>query len=167
LKYNGFHFFLPWQTFCLGVGQRGEDGILERGNPMARILVIEDDEEMRSLLEDFLKDEGYEADSANNGSEAFHKLAQEPFDLLITDIRMPGLTGLDILSAVKKFQLEMPVIVITAFGGEEVYRRSMVRGADGYLEKPVHFHKLRSLIHELISPKEKMEGGCGKDMTCS
>ena len=140
---------------------------LKGDNPMARILVIEDDEEMRSLLEDFLKDEGYEADSANNGSEAFHKLAKEPFDLVITDIRMPGLTGLDILSAVKKFQVEMPVVVITAFGGEEVYRRSIARGADGYLEKPIHFHKLKSLIHELISPKEKMEEECSKDVSCS
>ena len=135
-------------------------------NTMARILIIEDDKEMRSLLEDFLKDEGYEADSANSGSEAFGKLAREPFDLVITDIRMPGLTGLDILSAVKKFQLEIPVIVITAFGGEEVYRRSMARGADGYLEKPIHFNKLRSLIHDLIFPKKDGERK-GKDMPYS
>lgn len=130
---------------------------LKEQNTMARILIIEDDEEMRSLLEDFLKDEGYETDSANSGSEAFGKLAQEPFDLVITDIRMPGLSGLDILSAVKKFQMEIPVIVITAFGGEQVYRRSIARGADGYLEKPIHFHKLRNLIQELVSPKEKRE----------
>jgi DNA-binding response OmpR family regulator len=122
---------------------------------MARILIIEDDQEMRSLLEDFLKDEGYEADSAHDGLEALAKLAQESFDLLITDIRMPGLNGLDILSAVKKFQFEMPVIVITAFGGEEVFRRSIARGADGYLEKPIRFHKLRNLIQELVSPKRK------------
>ncbi len=134
---------------------------------MARLLIIEDDPEMRFLLEDFLKSEGYEADSAHDGLEALAKLAQESFDLLITDIRMPGLNGLDILSAVKKFQFAMPVIVITAFGGEEVHRRSMARGADGYLEKPVHFHKLTSLIHDLISSKEEMEAGCGKDRTCS
>jgi len=124
---------------------------LKEQNPMARILIIEDDKEMRSLLKDFLEEEGYEADSANNGSEALGKLAHQPFDLIITDYRMPGLTGLDILSAVKKFQPEMPVIVITAFGGEQVYRRSIARGADGYLEKPIHFHKLRTLIHEMVS----------------
>lgn len=129
---------------------------LKGNDPMARILIIEDDEEMRSLLEDFLKEEGYKAVSADNGPEAFHKMAQGSFDLLITDIRMPGLNGLDILSAVKKFQSQLPVLVITAFGGQEVYRRSMARGADGYLEKPIHFHKLKSLIHELISPKEKV-----------
>ena len=133
---------------------------------MARILIIEDDAEMRSLLEDFLEDEGYETDSASSGSEAFRKLAEGIFDLVITDIRMPGLTGLDILSAVKRFQLEMPVIVITAFGGEETYRRSIARGADGYLEKPIHFNKLRSLIHDLIFPKKDGERR-GKDILYS
>ncbi len=124
---------------------------------MNRILIIEDDEEMRSLLADFLKDEGYEADSVDNGSDAFQTLAREAFDLVITDIRMPGLTGFDILSAIKKFQLEIPVIVITAFGGEEVYRRSIARGADGYLEKPIHFHKLRALIRDLVKGRRREE----------
>ena len=118
---------------------------------MGRILIIDDDEEMSALLKDFLKEEGYEADSANSGSEAFGKLAWKSFNLVITDIRMPGLSGLDILSAVKKFQPHLPVIVITAFGGEEVNRRSMARGADGYLEKPIHFQKLRKLIEEMVS----------------
>lgn len=132
---------------------QGKDSMMalhKEKNHMARILVIEDDEEMRSLLEDFLREEGYEADSANSGSEAFGKLAWKPFNLVITDIRMPGVTGLDILSAVKKIQPNMPVIVITAFGGEEVYRRSVSRGADGYLEKPIHFQKLRTLIEEMV-----------------
>ena len=123
---------------------------LKEQNTMVRILVIEDDDEMRSLLEDFLREEGYETDSANSGSEAFGKLAWESFDLVITDIRMPGVTGLDILSAVKQFQPNMPVIVITAFGGEEVYRRSVTRGADGYLEKPIHLHRLKTLIQEMV-----------------
>ena len=134
---------------------------------MARILVIEDDEEMRSLLKDFLSDEGYEADSAHNGSEALLRLARDLFDLVITDLRMPGLTGFDILSAIKKLELGMPVIVITAFGGEEVYRRSMARGADGYLEKPIHFQKLKGLIQELVSSKEKPERRFSKDMPFS
>ncbi len=134
---------------------------------LLRILVVEDDEEMRSLLKDFLADEGYEADSAHNGSEALLKLAKESFDLVITDIRMPGLTGFDILSAIKKLELGMPVIVITAFGGEEIFQRSMARGADGYLEKPIHFPKLKHLIHELVSSEEQIEEGPGKDMPFS
>ena len=116
-----------------------------------RILVVEDDEEMRSLLKDFIEAEGFETDSASNGSEAFRKLAKESFDLIITDVRMPGLTGLDILPGVRKLQPEASIIVITAFGSEEVCRRAFERGATAYLEKPIHFSKLRALIHENVS----------------
>ncbi len=123
-----------------------------------RILVIEDDEEMRSLLKDFFLEEGFETDSVSNGSEAFRKLVREPFDLVITDIRMTGLTGLDILPGIKKLQPETPIIVITAFGSEEVHHRAMERGATAYLEKPLHFHELRTMIHKIISSKAKNRG---------
>lgn len=122
---------------------------------MVRILIIEDDEEMRALLKDFLVEEGVEADSAGNGSAAFRKLAKVSFDIVITDIRMPGLTGLDILPGIKKLQPEASIIVITAFGSEEVRRKSFNRGATAYLEKPVHINGLRTLIEKIVLTKEK------------
>jgi len=115
-----------------------------------RILVVEDDEEMRSLLKDFFEEDGFEIDSVSNGSEAFRRIAREPFDLIITDIRMPGLTGLDILPGIKKLQPEVSIIVITAFGSEEVRRKALERGATAYLEKPILFNKLRTLVHEMV-----------------
>jgi two-component system response regulator ResD len=124
-------------------------------NDKKRILIIEDDDEMRSLLKDFLEEEGYEADSAEKGTYAFKKLMTDPFDLIITDIRMPGYTGLEILPELKKLQPRIPIIVITAFGGEEVHLRALERGANAYLEKPVHLLQLRTLIHKMINSKEK------------
>jgi CheY-like chemotaxis protein len=123
------------------------------GNDKERILVIEDDEEMSALLKDVIEEEGYKTASVNNGSEAFHRLAKESFDLIITDVRMPGLTGLDILPGIKRLQPKAPIIVITAFGSEEVQRKALERGADAYLEKPIHFPKLRTLIYDLVSNK--------------
>ena len=122
---------------------------------MVRILIIEDDEEMRALLKDSLLEEGIEFDSAGNGSDAIRKLSEEPFDLVITDIRMPGLTGLDILPGIKKLQPETRVIVITAFGSEEVRRKSFDRGAAAYFEKPINMNRLKTLIQEMVSAKEK------------
>lgn len=122
------------------------------GNDKKRILVIEDDEEMRSLLKDFFLEEGFETDSVSNGSEAFRKLVKESFVLVITDIRMPGLTGLDILPGIRKLQPEVPIIVITAFGSEEFRQRALERGATAYLEKPIQFNKLRSLVCEMLYP---------------
>jgi DNA-binding NtrC family response regulator len=130
-----------------------------KGNRILRILIIEDDEEMRSLLKDSLEEEGFETDSVSNGSDGLRKLAKEPFNLIISDVRMPGLTGLDILPGIKKIQPEIPVIVITAFGSEEVCHRSMERGAAGYLEKPIRTNKLKTLIHEMTFSKGKMTGG--------
>src|SRR4030065_711772 len=123
-----------------------------------RILVVEDDEEMRSFLKDFIEAEGFEIDSASNGSDAFRILVRELFDLVITDIRMPGLTGLDILPGIRRLQPEAPIIVITAFGSEEVHRRALERGATAYLEKPLHFHELKTMIHEIISSRAKNRG---------
>jgi len=121
-----------------------------------KILVIEDDAEMRSLLKDFIEEEeGYEADSVGDGSEAFRKLAKEHFDLILTDIRMPGLSGMDILPGLKKLQPRSLIIVITAFGSEEVYRRALERGADSYLEKPIHLDELRKLMQKMVSFEEK------------
>ena len=113
---------------------------------------------MRSLLKDFFEEDGFEIDSASNGSDAFRILVRELFDLVITDIRMPGLTGLDILPGIRKLQPEAPIIVITAFGSEEIHCRAMERGATAYLEKPLHFHELRTMIHEIISSKTKNRG---------
>jgi DNA-binding response OmpR family regulator len=124
-------------------------------NDKKRILIIEDDEEMRSLLKDFFKEEGYEADSVDKGTYALKKLMTESFALIITDIRMPGFSGLEILPGLKKLQPDTPVIVITAFGGEEAYRRALERGADAYLEKPVQLLQLRTLIHKMINSGEK------------
>jgi DNA-binding response OmpR family regulator len=123
---------------------------LEYSSPDARVLIIEDDEEMRSLLKDFFVEEGFETDSVSNGYDALGILIKKPFDLVITDIRMPGLTGLDILPRIRKLQPGVSIILITAFGSEEVRRRAYERGATLYLEKPIHFQKLGELIHQLV-----------------
>lgn len=118
-----------------------------------RILVVEDDEEMRSLLKDFLKSEGYEVDSVSNGSEGFRKLAKQVFNLIITDVRMPGLSGLDFLPGIKKLQPQAPIIVITAFGSDDVYQKAFERGASVYLRKPIHLLNLGILIRKLLLTK--------------
>jgi DNA-binding NtrC family response regulator len=120
-----------------------------------RILIIESDQEIRSLLIDFIKDEGYEADSVEKGTYAFKKLMTGSFDLIITDIRLPGFSGLDILPGLKQIQPETPVVVIKAFESEDAYSEARERGANAYLEKPIQLQKLGELIHEIVSSKER------------
>lgn len=117
-----------------------------------RILVVEDDEGMRFLLRDFFEEEGFEVETAEDGSKVVSKLIKKLFDLVITDIRMPGLSGLEILSTLKQIQPGITVVVITAFGSKDVRNRTLARGADAYLEKPIQLEKLKSLVNQLISP---------------
>ncbi len=126
----------------------------ENGTPMVRIMIIEDDEEMRSLLEDFFEAEGFKTDSASNGADALRILSKNHFDLVITDIRMPGLTGLDILPTIRRLKPEIPIIVMTAYASDDARRRSLERGATAYLEKPVHLSKLRTVIREIMLRKQ-------------
>jgi DNA-binding response OmpR family regulator len=124
-------------------------------NSTTHILIVEDDEEMRSLLKEFLEEEGFETECASNGSDALREIVKKPFDLIVTDIEMPGLTGLDILPEMKKLRPEVSIIVMTSFANEEVHRRSLEKGASGYLEKPIHIKKLKALIHEMLSANEE------------
>lgn len=121
--------------------------------PKKRILIIEDDQEMRFLLKDLIEEQPeYEVEEVSDGAEAFPKLMGKYFDLIITDIRMPGLSGLDIIPGLRNLQPGVSIIAITAFGSEEIQRKALARGAQAYLEKPVPLDRLRRLIEELIAP---------------
>ena len=121
-------------------------------NSKRGILIIEENEEVRLLLKDFMKEEGYIIDSADDGSEALEKLVRKAFDLVITDIQIPGLRGLDILPHLKKYQPDVSIIVISAFGGERASVRAFERGATAYIKKPIDLQALKTLIHDLIPP---------------
>ncbi len=112
-----------------------------------RILVIGSDRETRSVIMDFIKNEGYEADSVEKGTYAFQKLMAGSFDLIITDIRLPGFSGLDILPGLKKIQPETPVVVLIE---SEEASRVHGRGANAYLKKPIQLEKLGEIIQEMV-----------------
>ncbi|NWG04216.1 MAG: response regulator [Syntrophaceae bacterium] len=117
-----------------------------------RMLIIGEDEQMGFLLKDFLQKEGVEVEHVKKCTYVFKKLLTESFALILTDIRMRRFNGLDILTGLRKLQPEPPIIVITtAFGGEEVQHEAHEKGATAYLEKPIHFPKLRTLIYENVS----------------
>ena len=120
---------------------------------MVRIMIIEDDEEMRSLLKDFFEEEGFETDSVSNGIDALRMLSKDHVDLIISDVQMPGLTGLDILPRIRRLKPETPIIVMTAYGSNDVRNKSLERGATTYFEKPIRLSQLRTLIREVILRK--------------
>jgi DNA-binding response OmpR family regulator len=102
----------------------------------ANILVVEDDDKMRAGLEETLRERGFRVATAENGTEALRKINEEAFDLVLTDLMMPGIDGMDVLREVKKHRPATRVIMITAYGTIDSAVEAMKHGASDYLVKP-------------------------------
>ncbi len=101
---------------------------------MARILIAEDDEGLRTGLEEMLKEEGYEVVSVENGEDALEKIKNEDFDVLLTDLVMPKMSGMELLAEVKRVKPEVKVIIITAFATIDSAVEAIKKGASDYIE---------------------------------
>ncbi len=104
---------------------------------MARILVADDEQGLRAFVAEALEDDGHTVAQAADGAVAAQRLAKESFDLLITDLKMPRLDGMQLLRQVRTEQPELEVIVLTAFGTVDTAVEAMKLGAFDYLQKPI------------------------------
>lgn len=116
-----------------------------------RILVIDDDKEMCTLLEEVLRSEGFSLTTSSNSGEALKLLKKEDFDVVITDLMMEGLKGLELLQESKRIAPLTPVIIITAFGTIESAIKAMKIGAYDYITKPFPLDEL------ILTVKKAME----------
>ena len=109
------------------------------------ILIVDDELDMLELLEMIIVEKTpHRVVTTNNPLEVPHLLKEEPFDLMITDLRMPGLSGIDLIREAKKIDPDMPIIVITAYGSAQSAEESITGGAYDYITKP--FRKDQILI---------------------
>lgn len=102
----------------------------------SRILVVDDEENMRYMLELLLESEGYDVELAANGTEAIEKIGQEQFDFVICDVKMPKVSGLDVLKFVIESSPYVPVIMISAYGTVDAAIEAIKQGAYDYVMKP-------------------------------
>lgn len=121
---------------------------------MASILVVDDELSMREFLSIFLEKQGYTVLSAENGEKALKMAQEEHFDLAISDIRMPGMSGLELLSRLKPLQPDIAFILITAFASPEDAVIAMKNGAFDYLTKPFNVDEVRRIVKAALSKKE-------------
>jgi len=119
-----------------------------------RILVVDDERSMRELLAIVLRREGYEVILAENGRSAIDTLEREPVDLLISDIKMPDMSGVDVLRAAKKIDQDILGIMITAFASTETAVEAMRLGACDYLSKPFDVDLLKMKVREKIENRQ-------------
>jgi len=119
----------------------------------SRILVVDDEESIREFFQIMLKREGYEVFTASNGLEGFDFLKKNPVDLIISDIQMPEMSGLELLTKVKEVDPEMVVLMITAFGSTEIAVEAMKRGAYDYIQKPFKIDEVKIVIRQALEKR--------------
>ena len=102
-----------------------------------RVMVVDDEEGVRTSWNRFLVGEGFDVTTAEDGETARSHLQEEPVDVVVADLRMPGLDGLQLLEWMKGSQPETRFILLTGYGSEDIERKARELGAYGYLNKPI------------------------------
>ena len=115
------------------------------------ILIVEDEPKMRRLLELQLAEEGFHARTAADAETGLQLLGKEPFDVIVTDFKLPGMSGLDFLHAVKRVNADLPVVLMTAFGTVESAVDAMKAGASDYVLKPFSLAELVLIIRKELA----------------
>jgi DNA-binding NtrC family response regulator len=115
---------------------------------MPTILIIEDEAKMRRLLELNLGDDGFKTLSAGDAETGLKLLASEPVHLVLTDLKLPGMSGLEFLQTAKQQTPALPVVVMTAFGSVETAVEAMKAGASDYVLKPFSLAEMRMVVHK-------------------
>src|SRR5512139_3388417 len=121
------------------------------------ILVVDDDEITCSLLEEVLSKEGYAVEKALNGSEAIAKGGQKNYEVVLTDIRMSGVDGMEVLHNYRKKSPETIVIMMTAFGSIETAIGAIKEGAYDYVSKPFKLDEIKLTIRRALEQKRLTE----------
>lgn len=119
------------------------------------ILIVDDEKDLCTILSDSLSRDRYRVVTAFNGKMGLQLVKKEKPDLILLDIKMPGMDGIEVLRKIKKMKKEIVVIMFTAYGTLETARKAMKLGAYDYVTKPVDLFLLKSLVKEVLGRVSK------------
>lgn len=119
-----------------------------------KILVVDDEKIIRESISFILKKEGFSVDEAANGKEAYDKLLFESYDLIITDLEMPEMKGIDLLEKAMRINPQSLVVIITAYGSLETAIAALRKGASDYILKPIEFDELLVKLRRLLDHRK-------------
>lgn len=126
---------------------------------MASVLVIDDTKNIRMLLRECLECDGYDVTTASGGTEALGFLSHTEFDLIFLDVRMPEVSGTEVLRQMRQMGVSTPVVMITAFGTVKNAVECTQLGAVAYLQKPFTENRIRQVLEEVLDSRPERKNG--------
>lgn len=121
----------------------------------AKILIVDDEDSIRFLLKDILVDTGYEVWEANNAEDALKKIEENMFNILITDIKMPGMSGIELMRKIKVNYPHIEVILISGFYDSEYKQYCINQGATDIITKSANLKELLNSINNALNKKSR------------
>ena len=116
-----------------------------------RILIVDDEQKMRRILQIILGKQRYDIDLAKDGIEALDFFQRQQYDLVITDLKMPRMDGMELIGFIRREKPDVPVIVITAHGSVESAVKAMKSGAYDYITKPFENEEIRIVVSKAVT----------------
>lgn len=123
----------------------------------AQILIVEDDRKMRLALREIMTNEGYVVDTVETGEAALGRADGNGYDLVITDLKLPGIDGMDVLRAIRKSRPETSVVIITAYATVDTAVEAMREGAEDYISKPFNLDEIRLIVRKVLEKKALLD----------
>ncbi len=128
---------------------------------MEKILIVEDDAFFREIFSDLLREEGYQIDTATSGNEALEKIARVKYDLVVTDMILQDISGLDVLSRIKQIDTGIEVMVVTGYGNMESAIYALKNGARDYLVKPISHDEFKHVVKLCMEQRRLLDENQG------
>ncbi len=122
----------------------------EKMDNQIRILVVDDEPKICHLIEQILKLEGYQVDISFSGVEALQMIERYNYQMLLTDLKMPGIDGLELIQKSKELNPEIRVIMVTGYATVETAVQSLRHGVDDYIKKPFNISKLKKVLRQTL-----------------
>jgi two-component system, NtrC family, response regulator PilR len=117
---------------------------------MSNLLIVDDEQSYRQLLSLVFETEGYRIRTANNGLEALRMLQEEPAEVIVSDVKMPDMDGIEMLRAVREIRSDIGVVMMTAFASVETAREAFKLGADDFIQKPFDVEELKLIVKKTL-----------------
>lgn len=128
-------------------------------NALRKVLVVDDDPVVRQSINRVLTSKGYAVITAETGEEALRKLNEEKYDAVYTDIRMPGMSGLDVAEQIKARRPWTPVVIITGYGTDAAEARAKAAGVSGFLHKPLSPEMIETSARDVLTEPATVDEG--------
>src|SRR3989304_9013217 len=124
---------------------------------MGKVLVGDDEQGMREFLTMLLEKQGHRVITAADGEQALRLVAEQPPDLVISDLRMPNVDGIGLLAGIRAQHPELPVILVTAYASSDSTIQAMRLGADDYMTKPFRIEEIRLVVEKALARRKRRQ----------